>query len=132
MGRYYQGDIEGKFWFGVQSSDDANHFGGAEIELVDEETEEVMEFEYFFAKEDLESINEGIQTCITDLGEYKTKLDGFFSASNSYNPDELARQLGVGQAKYRDLMESYARLHLGEKIKKCVEEKGECRFTAEL
>jgi hypothetical protein len=132
MGRYYQGDIEGKFWFGVQSSDDANYFGGSEIELQDEETDEVMELEYFFAKEDLESINEGIQTCVTDLGEYKTKLDGFFSASNSYYPDELAKQLGVGQAKYRDLMESYARLHLGEMIKKCVENKGECRFTAEL
>jgi hypothetical protein len=132
MGRYYQGDIEGKFWFGVQSSDDANYFGGSEIELQDEETDEVMELEYFFNKEDLESINEGIQTCIADLGEFKPKLDEVFSSSNSYNPDELARQLGVGQAKYRSLMESYARLHLGNKIKKCVEEKGECNFTAEL
>ena len=132
MGRYYQGDIEGKFWFGVQSSDDANHFGGSEIELQDEDTEDVYELEYFFTKEDLESINEGIQTCITDLGEFKPKLDEVFSSSNSYNPDELARQLGVSQAKYRDLMETYARLHLGEKIKKCVEDNGECRFTAEL
>ena len=131
MGRYYQGDIEGKFWFAVQNSDDANNFGGSEIELQDDDGE-VMELEYFFAKEDLESINEGVQTCITDLGEFKPKLDEVFSLSNSYNPDELAKQLGVGQAKYRDLMESYARLHLGEKIKKCVEEKGECRFTAEL
>lgn len=24
MGRYYNGDIEGKFWFGVQSSNDAD------------------------------------------------------------------------------------------------------------
>jgi hypothetical protein len=28
MGRHYSGDIEGKFWFGVQSSDDASLFGG--------------------------------------------------------------------------------------------------------
>ena len=131
MGRYYQGDIEGKFWFGVQSSDDANNFGGSEIELQDDDGE-IYELEYFFNKEDLESINEGIQTCITDLGEFRSKLDEVFSSSNGYNPDVLAKQLGVGQAKYRDLMESYARLHLGEKIKKCVEEKGECRFTAEL
>jgi hypothetical protein len=131
MGRYYQGDIEGKFWFAVQNSDDANNFGGSEIELQDDDGE-VMELEYFFAKEDLESINEGVQTCITDLGEFKPKLDEVFSLSNSYNPDEIARQLGVGQAKYRDLMESYARLHLGNKIKKCVEDNGECRFTAEL
>ena len=27
MGRYYTGDIEGKFWFAVQSSDDADFFG---------------------------------------------------------------------------------------------------------
>ena len=27
MGRYYHGDIEGKFWFGVQSSTDAEFFG---------------------------------------------------------------------------------------------------------
>ena len=27
MGRYYHGDISGKFWFGVQNSDDAKYFG---------------------------------------------------------------------------------------------------------
>ena len=27
MGRFYNGDIEGKFWFGVQESNDADHFG---------------------------------------------------------------------------------------------------------
>ena len=27
MGRYYHGDIEGKFMFGVQSSTDADFFG---------------------------------------------------------------------------------------------------------
>ena len=32
MGRYYNGDIEGKFWFGVQDSDDASFFGGEKVE----------------------------------------------------------------------------------------------------
>ena len=27
MGRYYEGDIEGKFWFAVQESNDADFFG---------------------------------------------------------------------------------------------------------
>jgi hypothetical protein len=27
MGRYYHGQITGKFWFGIQSSDDATYFG---------------------------------------------------------------------------------------------------------
>ena len=30
MGRYYSGMIAGKFWFGVQSSNDAENFGGSE------------------------------------------------------------------------------------------------------
>ena len=32
MGRHYDGDISGKFWFGVQDSGDAEHFGAYEIE----------------------------------------------------------------------------------------------------
>ena len=27
MGRYYSGDIDGKFWFATQSSNDADFFG---------------------------------------------------------------------------------------------------------
>jgi len=33
MGRFYHGDICGKFWFGIQSSDDASNLGG-KIQLV--------------------------------------------------------------------------------------------------
>ena len=32
MGRYYEGDIEGKFWFAIQSSDDGEFFGAEEDE----------------------------------------------------------------------------------------------------
>ena len=32
MGRYYDGDIEGKFWFAIQSSDDGEHFGSEECD----------------------------------------------------------------------------------------------------
>ena len=69
MGRYYTGDIEGKFWFGVQSSDDANHFGGSEIEIQDEETQEVYELEYHFTKEDLGVINSGLENCKEEIGK---------------------------------------------------------------
>ena len=34
MGRYYSGDIEGKFWFGVQSSTDGEFFGAEEQEKI--------------------------------------------------------------------------------------------------
>ena len=53
MGRYYSGDIEGKFWFGVQSSDDASFFGG--------EMYEPNYIEYEFSKEDLKDIKKGIK-----------------------------------------------------------------------
>lgn len=29
MGREYRGDIQGKFWFAIQASNDADHFGGS-------------------------------------------------------------------------------------------------------
>ena len=32
MGRYYSGDINGKFWFALQSSNAASRFGGYENE----------------------------------------------------------------------------------------------------
>jgi hypothetical protein len=35
MGRYYSGNIEGKFWFGTQSSDDATNFGVDPVEQYD-------------------------------------------------------------------------------------------------
>jgi hypothetical protein len=31
MGRFYNGDINGKFWYGIQASNDALHFGANEF-----------------------------------------------------------------------------------------------------
>jgi hypothetical protein len=42
MGRFYSGSIEGKFWFGLQSSDAASRFGV--------EPSEPAELLYFFTK----------------------------------------------------------------------------------
>lgn len=125
MGRYYNGDIEGKFWFGVQDSTDASFFGGT--------GGEPTEIEYSFEAEmDMEGVKEGIKKCLEALGEYKQKLDAFFSANNGYHDKMLAQHLGVEEEKVWTLLEWYARLELGEKIKKCLEEKESCYFTAEL
>ena len=67
MGRFYNGDIEGKFWFGVQASDDASFFGGGESEP--------NYLNYYFDKSDLPKINAGIKKCKEELGEYKVKFD---------------------------------------------------------
>ena len=34
MGRYYSGDIEGKFWFAVQSSTSPERFGAVENQAI--------------------------------------------------------------------------------------------------
>ena len=124
MGRYYQGDIEGKFWFAVQNSNDADFFGVT--------GEEPSELEYCFDKDNLKSIKEGIKTCNTKLGKYKKLIEEFFKEKNSYNNEGLAKYLKISVEKVGDILEWYARLELGEKILKCVEENDCCQFTAEL
>jgi len=139
MGRYYSGDIEGKFWFGVQSSDDAIHFGGTadfidgDGEVLDEdETDGAVEMYFHFGQEDVESIKEGIQKCLDELGENHEKIEKFFDERDSYNDEILANALETSVPKTRSLLEHYARLGLGLKIENCVGENGECNFTAEL
>ena len=124
MGRYYKGDIEGKFWFGVQSSADADFFGvkGYQPE----------HFFYNFEKDDLENVKKGIEDCEKELGEYKIKLDKFFKNKDYFNRMELKDFLKVDENKVRDLLKWNARLHLGLEIKSCIEKKGQCHFEAEL
>lgn len=125
MGRYYSGDIEGKFWFGVQSSRDPEFFGGQAVEP--------GHVEYYFEKEDLPAIIEGLRKCEEALGEHRQTLDTYFEVTKGYTDEELATLLGQPDEKSANgLLEWYARLELGEKIKACVEEHGECAFDAEL
>jgi|LauGreDrversion4_2_1035121.scaffolds.fasta_scaffold318095_2 hypothetical protein len=133
MGRYYTGDIEGKFWFGVQCSDDASFFGGSEEEVYFEDEDEIpYELQYFFQTGDLEDIKHGIEECIIHLGEYKMRLDDFFAQRDSYNDQMIVEAFEIPKEKVWELLVWYARLGLGVKIKGCVEEKGECSFSAEL
>ena len=54
MGRYYEGDIDGKFWFAIQSSDDGEFFGAEE--------QESNWIDYYLDKETFEEVN-GIKKC---------------------------------------------------------------------
>ena len=125
MGRYYSGDIEGKFWFAVQSSDDASFFGGSE-------SEPNYILYYFDMENDFDSVMSGIFNCYGELGEYKEKLDKFWEKQSAYNDEMLVEHLGVSEKKVRELLSWYARLELGEKIWKCLEESDYCEFEAEL
>jgi hypothetical protein len=132
MGRYYSGDIEGKFWFGVQSSMDAESFGGEYDMLEDEEGNEYGAQFSFFTK-DIPDIEEGLKTALEELGEdNKKKLDDFFAKVNSYNNEMIEKETGIPVLKVKELLEPYARYLFGEEILKCVQEKGQCVFEAEL
>lgn len=129
MGRYYSGDIEGKFWFGVQSSTDADYFGvqGHATHL-----------NYYFQEKDKDNIKIGISECERYLQGYKKKIDEFFELNQSYNDEMLLSFLKENgsmiktEGQVKQLLEWYARLYLGEKILNCVEKHGHCSFEAEL
>jgi len=123
MGRYYSGDIEGKFWFALQSSDDADFFGSS--------GEQSTVLEYFFDEDHLPEIKKGIKKCEKALIKWKPKLDKFFKENNGYNEKMLEDQINLEADESREVLQWYARLHLGNKILQYVEASGECSFTAE-
>ena len=71
MGRYYQGDINGKFWFALQPSDAPSRVGG-------EETEPNY-INYYFNEDHLDEVNEEIKAIEEKLGDNKKIIDDFFS-----------------------------------------------------
>lgn len=129
MGRYYSGDIEGKFWFAVQSSDCADRFG------VQGTTPNYLD--YWFDETNLEDIKNEIKEIKDNLGKQTLKLlDKFFNENNGYNPKtliEFFKEQGSpkteGDIQY--MLQEYADLGIGKQILECVEKNGECLFKAE-
>lgn len=122
MGRYYGGDIEGKFWFGVQSSDIGESFGAVE--------QEPYEIEYVVYREHLNKTNQRMAELETILGEFKQKLDVLFEERDGYN-DTILIERGI-DPKY---ISPYADWFFGKKILDFFEKNpdaDECNFTAEL
>jgi len=132
MGRYYHGDIEGKFWFAVQSSNDADFFGCEG---------EARFLNYYYHEGHLDQVKEGIKDCKSSLGEYKKHLDNFFKTDGDkgYNEQMLIEYLNKNAKNgthtengVKFFLEWYARLELGKEILKCIKDNGECSFEAEL
>lgn len=119
MGRYYSGDIEGKFWFALQSSDAASRFGGIESEPA--------HIEYYFDEDHLKEVESEIKNIEDSLGDKIRILDEFFASNNGYT-DKSIEALGVSMNELRE----YADLGLGIKIRDCIKEFGQCSFQAEL
>jgi hypothetical protein len=136
MGRYYTGDIEGKFWFGVQSSDDASNFDGIEEEVYWEEedgslADEPYGIKYTFLPEHCDQLELVLSSCVRSMKGNHEKLDSFFASAIGYTDRELADHLEVSVGELKHLLEHYARHRLALQIKECVEANGKCEFTAD-
>lgn len=57
MGRYYSGDIEGKFWFGIMDSDILNRYGTYEENYYREDVDEPLTKEEYIAEFGEEEFN---------------------------------------------------------------------------
>jgi hypothetical protein len=119
MGRYYSGDINGKFWFAVQSSTAADRFGSRFYE-----PNYVC---YSYTTDELPDCEAEILKIEQSLGDKLTIMEKFFSETGGYTDDDL-HKLGVTN---QDVQE-YADLLLGRQIRDCIKENGECNFDAEL
>lgn len=118
MGRYYSGDIDGKFWFALQSSDAADRFG------VTGEAPNILT--YYFDESNLEDVEEEIKNIEDSLGDKLQLIEKFFEERNGYN-DKMLEEAGITQDELRD----YADLGLGKQIRDSIKENGQCGFTAE-
>ena len=123
MGRYYSGDIEGKFWFAVQNSDAADRFGVTGVQP--------EELYYYFDRGNLDDVEEELNVIKKQLGKYRTKMKDFFKSNSAYTDEALANYLGITEDKAKGLISAYADYELGMKIRKSILENGQCEFTAE-
>lgn len=129
MGRYYEGDINGKFVFGLQSSTAADQFGvtGVPPNYLD----------YWFDESNIPDIKEGLKQLEEQMP--RNVVDAL-QAYYDLHPDENAAPLTFEDFYYksdqgpfpRENAEHKADYKLGRKILHCVETTGECSFTAEL
>jgi len=124
MGRYYSGDIQGKFVFAVQASDAADRFG-----VTGQQPEELN---YYFTEDDLPAIEKGLKEIEYVLGEYLQKFIQWTNEVDFYNDKEASEYFNISEVEFRYLFSEFADWRLGIKIRDYVVEHGECQFTAEM
>ena len=124
MGRYYSGDIEGKFWFAVQDSNAADRFGVT--------GHQPQELYYNFDIDSLPEIYQELSNIASSLGSNLLLLNKFFKENTSYTDEKLAEYLNVDLEVTKKLLKDYADFELGVQIAETVRTTGQCEFTAEL
>jgi len=126
MGRYYDGDVEGKWWFGVQSSDTPERFGGYETHI-----------DYTICNDD--TFKSGIKLIKEDLGDKLEWLQQFFDENNGYNDAMLMEFMMKKNPRYdkselsQDL-ENFADYEFAMQVKEYFDDTGNeyCHVNSEL
>jgi len=130
MGRYYEGDITGKFWFAVQSSNAPARFGGQEYEP--------NYINYYFGEEQLDEVKKELERIEEILGEDLKRLEHFFDNNNGYNDKMIVSWYKdhfnetICDEEVKDMLVEYADYELGVKIANCIKEEGQCNMNCEL
>lgn len=124
MGRYYSGDIEGKFWVGVQPSNTADRFGFVGVQP--------STLLYWFTSDDIDSVKNGLKEIEDNLGDYLPLMQKFFSERDMYSDTELCNNVGIAEDEVQYYLKEYADYILGHKILDKLIETGRCEFEAEL
>jgi gamma-glutamylcyclotransferase (GGCT)/AIG2-like uncharacterized protein YtfP len=119
MGRYYNGDVNGKFMFAVQGSDAHERFGAVE--------EESNYINYVVYRDSYAEICAELYSIDKSSIE---KVDKMFNENSGYN-EEIKKEFEVSE---KDLSE-YADYEIGMQLKEFFDENPdcyECRFDAEI
>ena len=122
MGRYYEGDIEGKFAFAIQSSTAADRFG------VQGTTPHYVE--YYFDTENLDDIRSELKSIEKTFGKNKNAILSYYDLKPDMNIWTYLSKGGI-TIPPENVSDLYDYI-LGRQILECVLEKGDCSFTAEL
>jgi hypothetical protein len=128
MGRYYDGDIDGKWWFGVQSSTTPEKFGA----------EPIYSFiEYTICNND--DFTDAMDELKKGLGDKIKILDEFFDKQIAYSDNDLLEYVKKTHSEYTKSelgndLSCYADYKFGLDVAKHFKESGEdyCSISSEL
>lgn len=126
MGRYYYGDIEGKFWFGIQPSFAADRFGCTVYETDEDDYDEECTYQtywYQFDSSHLPDIQEELDNIANRIG-----YDNLNTLHRRYSQDNVITELADDAARH---LADYADYILGVKILDCVTSTGSCYFEVD-
>ena len=128
MGRYYYGDIEGKFWFGIQDSNAPERFGCCESSNI----------RYSISDGEIQKVWDELMYIIESMGKkVKYLLDKYFTQFGSYTEEIISDYLkehnvDVSNLNINSIISDYADYEIGKKIYKCLKKCNDCEFEAEV